>query len=39
MAVQDQRARSMRGITTDEYAAAVDVLRRMAANTAPAVPG
>lgn len=37
--VQDQRARSMRGITTDEYAAAVDVLRRMAANTAPAVPG
>jgi hypothetical protein len=26
----------MRGITTDEYAATVDVLRRMAANAAPA---
>jgi DNA-binding MarR family transcriptional regulator len=33
--VQDQRARSMRGITTDEYATAVDVLRRMAANATP----
>lgn len=33
--VQWQRARAMRGITTAEYAAAVDVLRRMAANTTP----
>jgi len=37
--VQAQRARSMRGITTDEDAATVDVLRRMAANSAPAQPG
>jgi DNA-binding MarR family transcriptional regulator len=37
--VQAQRARSMRGITTDEYATAVDVLRRMAENTAPGGPG
>jgi hypothetical protein len=36
--VQTQRARSMRGITTDEYAVTVDVLRRMAANAAPAEP-
>ncbi|HZG89448.1 MAG TPA: MarR family transcriptional regulator [Pseudonocardia sp.] len=36
--VQAQRARSMRGITTDEYATAVDVLRRMAENTAPDGP-
>jgi DNA-binding MarR family transcriptional regulator len=33
--VRAQRARAMRGITTEEYAAAVDVLRRMAANAAP----